>query len=390
LIRRFSASALILAGLTFCVTRAQMPAVNDIGRSTQDRMDDSGWWPTKGDVPSNQYVGSNTCKSCHGNIADIQETTAMYHAGVRATESQVLKAQQRLTFREPRFSYSLTRDAAGALFSVTDGQRQSTVPAVWAFGAGGYGQTYILEENGAYIESRLSYFTSLNALDTPGQPSNTPRGMKEALGRNMDVETVKNCFRCHTTEAVTSNVLEPDKAIPGVTCESCHGPGVRHVAAMRNGRYEQAAATITNPTFLSPVDSVDFCGACHSTFADVMMAPANRSETVVRFQPYRLELSRCWRYAGSARARITCIACHDPHLPLVRDLSAYDSKCLACHSAVRGSASHISAMTCKVGTSNCASCHMPKVLAPEVHATFIDHDIRVVRGNERDDRKVLQ
>jgi len=310
----------------------------------------------------------------------------MDHAGVRATESQILKAQPRLTFHEPGFSYSLTRDAAGALFSVTDGQRQSTVPAVWAFGAGDYGQTYILEKNGAYTERRLSYFTSLHALGiTPGQPSDTPRGLEEALGRKLDADTVKNCFRCHTTEAVTSNVLESDKAIPGVTCEACHGPGARHVAAMRNGHYEQAAATIMNPKFLSPVDSVDFCGACHSTWADVMMAPANRSESVVRFQPYRLELSRCWRDAGSARASITCIACHNPHLPLVRDLRAYDTKCLACHSAVRGSAAHISAMTCKVGTSNCASCHMPKVVAPEVHATFTDHDIRLVRGNKPED-----
>lgn len=382
MIGRISGSALILVGIALCMARAQGPAVNSISLTTRDRRNDPGWWPTKGDAPRTQYVGSETCKSCHGNIADLQQTTPMFHAGARATEAPILKGQPQLTFHELGFTYSLSRDTAGVTFSVSDGTQQSTAPVAWAFGAGEYGQTYILEKNGTYTESRLSYYTSLNALDiTPGQSSTTPLKVEEALGKKLDAETAESCFRCHTSEAVTARTLDTTNAIPGVTCESCHGPGAQHVAAMRNQDYEDGPATITNPKYLSPSDSVDFCGACHRTWADVAMdMPSNMGAARVRFQPYRLEMSRCW--GNGDDARITCIACHDPHQPLVHDLSAYDAKCLACHSANARSTTHSAAKTCKVGAIRCASCHMPKMEVPEAHATFTDHDIRIVRANE--------
>jgi hypothetical protein len=304
----------------------------------------------------------------------------MNHAGVRAAESEVLKSHGQLTFHEPGLSYSLTRDPKGVTFSASDGASESAAPAVWAFGAGEYGQTYILETNGAYAEGRLSYFTRLDALDiTPGQASKTPHGVEEALGKKLDPETARLCFGCHTTGAVTSKKLESEKATPGVTCEACHGPGASHVAAMRErDDEEEGPATILNPKRLSPADSVDFCGACHRTWADVAMEmPTNMGAALVRFQPYRLEQSRCWGKSGDVR--ITCMACHDPHQPLVHQLSAYDGKCLACHSGLPDAKTHVAIKTCKVGTSNCASCHMPKVEVPEAHATFTDHNIRVVR-----------
>lgn len=37
-------------------------------------------------------------------------------------------------------------------------------------------------------------------------------------------------------------------------------------------------------------------------------------------------------YVGGEKgdARITCVACHDPHKPLVRNTASYDEKCLKC------------------------------------------------------------
>ena len=43
-------------------------------------------------------------------------------------------------------------------------------------------------------------------------------------------------------------------------------------------------------------------------------------------------MSRFWATAGDPR--ITCIACHNPHQPLVHSTAAYDIKCLACHRAL--------------------------------------------------------
>ncbi len=384
--RRLPQTLLALAGTAFCLARAQAPPANSISLTTADRLEEPGWWPTKGDPPRNQYSGDATCASCHRRIAPLQSTTPMYHASVRAVQSALLTNQAPLQFKEGGFSTSVITSPEGTTFTVTDGVRTVSAPAIWAMGFKN-GQTYILEKGGAYFESRLSFFTRIDSLDiTPGQSREVPEDVESALGRKMGIDEAERCFRCHTTAAVTSKVLDSEKAIPGVTCEACHGPGAAHVASMTSHDPEQSSA-IMDPADLSPFDSVDFCGACHSTWADVVESHIKVGLVKVRFQPYRLEQSRCWGTSGDAR--ITCMACHDPHQPLVHEPSAYDSKCLACH-GVRPApgGAHTATKVCTVATSNCVSCHMPKYELPEMHAVFTDHDIRVVRGSALDPGKL--
>lgn len=385
--RRAHESLLILAGIALCVAGAHGQAGDGPSQVTAERLAEPGWWPTKGDSARSLYVGDGACQGCHGKIADQQETTAMYHAGMRADQANPLKGNRQLKFHEAGFTAALAIGAGGVTYTVSDSSGSAASPVTWAFGAGKNGQTYILEKDAGYIESRVSYFSRLDALDvTPGQLPEAPGGAEKALGRRMGRTEVQLCFRCHTTEAVTAKVFESEKAIPGIRCEACHGPGAEHATAMTAKDFAASAATIMNPAGLSPVDSVDFCGACHRTWADVLMQmPANPGVGNIRFQPYRLEESRCWGPNGDAR--ITCVACHDPHQPLVRELGSYDSKCRACHSASVGAKDHVAKTTCKVATSNCVSCHMPKYELPQTHASFTDHDIRVVRDKTLDGEK---
>ena len=379
---KFLQLAIVIANLAIHVAWAQSARRGSLSLTTQDRLEDAGWWPTKGDSARNKFVGAATCKECHGDVATLQETTPMYHAAVRAAQSGVLETHKQLSFRDALYQYSLAHTAPGVMYSVSDGVNSAMRNVEWAFGAGNVGQTYLLEKDGAYTESHLSYYSALSALDiTIGQEADAPSEMDKALGQRLNHDTAQHCFSCHTTLAVASNVFEPEKAIPGVTCEACHGPGAKHVAAMRTHHSEQASSNpIMNPEHLSPSDSVDFCGACHRTWSDVaMQMPGNIGVASVRFQPYRLEQSRCWGKNGDAR--MTCIACHDPHKPLVRESRSYDSQCLACH-VTKGQPQQRAAMApaCKASASNCVSCHMPKYEVPQSHTTFTDHYIRVVRA----------
>jgi hypothetical protein len=372
---------MVIASVAICLAYGQAPRQDKHSLTTQDRLEDVGWWPTKGDSSRSGYVGGAVCKACHGKIALLQETTPMYHAGIRADQSEILKAHGHLEFQDAGYRYSLVHAVSGVTYSVTDGANSAAGTVAWAFGAGEIGQTYLLEENGSYTEGRLSYYSALGALDiTVGQAADTPLEMGTALGRMMNRDAAQHCFGCHTTAAITSGVFEPEKATPGLSCEACHGPGAEHVAAIRAQHYERASAVIMNPSRLSSSDSVDFCGACHRTWADVTMRmPAKLGVFSVRFQPYRLEKSRCWGENGDAR--ITCIACHDPHQPLTRESRSYDPKCLACHLAGKPPRPQTAmAPACKVSTNNCVSCHMPKYEVPQTRATFTDHYIRVVRG----------
>ena len=198
----------------------------------------------------------------------------------------------------------------------------------------------------------------------------------------MDDAEVGRCFACHSTASSSNGTLDEKNLVPGITCEACHGPGAAHVSTMTAakiaGTPEIADKTIFNAATLAPADSVDFCGSCHGTWWDVKLSGV-RGVSNVKSQPYRLEISKCW---GKGDARLTCVACHDPHQPLQTNSIAYDGTCLACHvtsASAHKDATHPGA-ACPVSTNDCASCHMPKIYVPEMHYKFTDHDIRIVRA----------
>ncbi len=306
----------------------------------------------------------------------------MARASTPAATSNALRSHDRLSFELPPYIYQIARTGTGPVYSVSDVTHSISEPLLWAFGLGESGETYVFKRNGIFYESRLSYFSALQGLDfTPGAPRTPSSNLEEALGRRMPDPEPRHCFACHNTASSTSGRFDPDNGIPGVTCEACHGPGSNHVAAMKAGQIQKGLRSVLNPGSLAPVDSVDFCGACHRTMMDVGLS-GKHGILNLRFQPYRLEASRCW---GKGDARITCIACHDPHQPRERNLESYDVRCLRCHQ-LKGAATEAKAdhpgSACPVSANNCVSCHMPKYEMPGIHFKFTDHQIRIVKKGD--------
>jgi hypothetical protein len=344
---------------------------------TEVRVKNPGWWPTKGDRAREEYVGAEECAKCHDSIAASYLTAAMGHAAAPAQVSEGLRQHGRLTFQSGPFRYQILTNSTASLLSLSDGISTLSRTLTWAFGEGHMGQTYVYESEGSFYEGPLSFFTSLQALDiTPGQRGPTPAGLQDAVGRRMDPGEATRCFGCHTTASTVDKRFDPRNSTPGVTCESCHGPGAQHVAAMKAGKIEDGRRAVFDPRQLDPVASVDFCGACHRTWQDVVKnGGVGIGVLNIRFAPYRLENSRCWM---NGDARITCIACHDPHKRLVNDAATYDQVCLRCHVLWSGveNPDHPGA-ACPVAEANCVTCHMPKYEPPGFHSNFTDHWIRV-------------
>jgi hypothetical protein len=353
---------------------AKPPAPARVPMATEDRMPLSGWWPTKGTASRDEFLGPDACAACHATKVRTQKQTPMAHAALRPTDAESLRSREQLTFIFPPYTYQITRQEDGSLYTVTDGKQTISVPVSWAFGLGESGQTYILERNGTFYESRVSYFPALDGLDlTPAPSAVAATTIHDALGRSMlYAGETQRCFGCHTTASTANRRFDPSHLIPGVTCEACHGPGARHVAAMKAGKMALGLKSILDPGQLNPVDQVDFCGACHRSYVDVVLSKTFGIRNL-RFQPYRLERSQCWIKSNGG---ITCLACHNPHQPRVRDPASYDDRCLSCHQ--RGH----SVKACTVSTNNCVSCHMPKYEVPGMHAKFTDHFIRIVGKGE--------
>jgi hypothetical protein len=292
--------------------------------------------------------------------------------------SKVLTEHPKLSMRVGPYTYEIKRNGKESSYSVSDGKDTITFPIVYAFGQGKMGQTYVLQRDGKFYESLVSFYNEPKALDfTIGAPRTVPASLSDAVGRLLPPNEVSNCFSCHAMGAVSGSQLRLEKFAHGVRCESCHGPGGRHVAAVKEG--EPGATGIFNPGLLSGDElSQQFCASCHRG-ADEFSLLKSMEINNVRFQPYRIFHSKCY----SDDRNISCIACHNPHEPLREDPAYYDKRCLECHSLKNKSAKAGDGTSCPVADKDCTSCHMPKIEVKAAHFKFTDHYIRVVRPGEK-------
>lgn len=359
------------------VVRASPSASVADQMSTQERLNQPGWWPTRLVATRKDFVGSEACASCHASIVATAKNSEMSKALLRPQDSFVMQKYAGQSFHVDGFAYQLKQTPQGYAFTVSQGSQSITQPITWAFGDGTLSQVYLTDTHGAWTESHFSYFGGATSF---GRTTNQPRqaqSVAEAVGRTVPPTEIRRCFSCHSAGVTTDGGFQD--VIPGVACEACHGPGADHVSAMR-AHLEGGEGLIMSPKHLDRFASVDFCGACHQTWVDVQMGDALGAATA-RFPVYGLQNSQCW---AKGDERITCIGCHDPHQPLARDSAHYDQKCLGCHqtTATAMPSKEHPGKACPQATRNCASCHMPKVEFPDTHHAFTDHDIRVVKTNE--------
>jgi len=369
--------ATALAARPQSASRPRTSRVLEIPMATEDRVREPGWWPTKGTPARSEFAGAEACAQCHAQKARTQSDTPMARTSMKAEYSSILRQHEELNTRLGKWSYQLVRKPDGSVMSVSDGETTDSARLSWAFGIGHLGQTYIFERNGAFYESHLSYYSAIDGLDiTPGHSNSEPTNSETGLGRRLDNSETHLCFGCHTTASTTSGRFDLEHLMNSVTCEACHGPGAKHVAAMEAGQTEKGAKLIFNPSTLPPVASVEFCGACHRTLVDVSLIEMYGIRNV-RFQPYRLETSKCW---GQGDARLTCTTCHDPHQQVGHDPGSYDHACLQCHTSGKQSQATVRAgKTCPIEKTNCVACHMQKYEIPGMHSKFTDHRIRIAR-----------
>ncbi|HKQ52910.1 MAG TPA: multiheme c-type cytochrome [Pyrinomonadaceae bacterium] len=358
---------------------------NLFGQQQQQQSASVRWHPRR--APANaQFIGDQACAQCHKKMVSLHAQSAMGMAMEPVANSKVLIDNPVMTFRTGPYTYEIRRKEKESSYTVTDGKETITLPILYAFGQGKAGQTYVLRHEGAYYESLVSYYNEVQGLDfTIGAPRTVPESLMKALGRKLSENEVGNCFSCHSTGGVVAGKLNLEKMTPGIRCEGCHGPGGAHAGAAKEG--EPSDKLIYNPSRLSGDQlTQDFCASCHrgnDEFGVLQTMEINN----VRFQPYRIFHSKCY----SDDKRISCTACHDPHQPLVREVSSYDAKCLACHSpkdqaadakAKPAATAHDATTVCKVSTKDCVTCHMPKIGPPAAHFKFTDHFIRVVKPDE--------
>ena len=331
----------------------------------------------------NEYVGSGACLPCHRSIVESQSKTPMAATLFWAKDSAVLRSHPVLSFSAGPYRYEIKSERNGSTYFVTDGVNTLVETLSWAFGSGPVGQSFLFARaDGNLYEARVSYFESLRGLGaTPGFTLASTANFNSSAYRAVPSEEIIRCFSCHSTGSTIGGSFDVTHLILGISCEACHRPGKQHVTAMTHAKTRgitfDGKTHIYNPAGLKPAYSVDFCGACHGAYWDVALMPIQEGLETTRFQPYRLQQSKCWGKDGDSR--LTCVSCHDPHQPLNANIESYDKVCLSCH-RTSGNGKHLTnspGPSCPVGTVGCSSCHMPTTYFPGMHQSFRDHLIQI-------------
>jgi hypothetical protein len=212
------------------------------------------------------------------------------------------------------------------------------------------------------------------------------------------------CLECHVTGFGKPDgyLAGTDKDLLMVGCESCHGPGARHIDAAQ--RFVLAATPdeeakvekeMRETVVKTPTDAV--CIACHNTqahgthppFEDTLPAPTADSSpghrSVVSIANRRFVSSPQARYVPGYSVK-TCGSCHydqylhwrsEKHSDLAEALPAKysnDESCKKCHAEAgfASSSTPLDVHHAKVGVA-CESCHGPAL----EHVRF---NVRYIHG----------
>jgi hypothetical protein len=338
------------------------------------------WLPTGISLerPYLGYVGPEACRQCHADHADSQGVTAHEQASLPATAQTIMGSfadgRNRLPTREAdkdllmeardgAYYQSLVLRATDRDVRLRSGRFAIVVGAV-------KGQTYLYWRDDVLCQLPASYATGADVWAySPGYPDGVPY---------FDRVIKPDCMECHATTFETvlaDRLVKSDKAILGVTCEACHGPGEAHVRHHQQNPNAVEAAYLTRITELSRDQQVEACGYCHSgvkpdsrTRPPFTFRPGDRLADFFQLKPIDpeqppevhgnqmglLQQSACYRQSEI----LVCTTCHDPHARDRGRLDEFAKRCVACHEDLEHPPEVANASDLANG---CVDCHMPLV-----------------------------
>jgi hypothetical protein len=314
-----------------------------------------------------------------------------------------LTALGALAPRPTRFKNTICAIAiSGDSYVLSNPETEETKPLTYALGSGKQGMTFIAIQDTDVFEMRKTYSPRIAQwYPTPGQEEgdNNPN----YVGKMWLGDDARACILCHAV-TTPADKLDPEPKFMGVGCESCHGPGSAHIAAM-NGQGETKTEIKTGAKTDTKMEHLatwggrqidDLCAKCHRSSADVAELPPRQRRTQ-RYMVYGLELSRCFK---QSKDHLTCITCHDPHTDARTDTKSYEQICLSCHTKPSGTAgppntaaggfADLHKTVCPINPrSGCLTCHMPQRSlftdnGNRIPVTMADHYIRVNRTAHTD------
>jgi tetratricopeptide (TPR) repeat protein len=360
------------------------------------------------------WVDTATCVGCHADAAAQWRGSNHAKAMAAPAEDTVRGDFSGTSFSHAGVTTRFLR-RAGRFAVRTDGPdgRPAEFEVAYAFGIEPL-QQYLLATPGGRLQPLQV------AWDAPQRRwfhllphERAPAGdVLHWTGRYQTANTM--CISCHVTgfekrydaasDSFASRWVEPN-----VSCQSCHGPGERHVAwarAKAEGRPAaerpgERAGLYVDFRGLPAARQVDVCSACHSRRTELTATavaglprldqhlPALLREGLYHADGQQLDevfVDGSFRQSRMHQAGVACSDCHVPHTLKLR--AQGNATCTQCHApqpdprfpqaaGAYDTPAHHHHATGSAG-AQCVSCHMPSknymVIQPRR-----DHSMRVPR-----------
>jgi tetratricopeptide (TPR) repeat protein len=363
-------------------------------------------------VASSDYADPALCASCHRSIARTYKLTGMARSFSKVRVDDV--ANTRFDHAASDRHYTIV-ERGGALLQrrhqIGFGGTEVNVvelTADYVIGSGNHARTFVHRaSDGRLLQLPVSWYA-----DRGGHWAMSPGYDRPA---HLDFRRVidEGCMSCHN--GYPRGQVEDDGTGPkftgdlpeGIDCQRCHGPGQRHVEAIRARNVDAARRAIVNPATLDRERQLEVCMQCHleptssplpfqirryehppfsyrpgRPLADAFIyfdhaptSPRDRKYSdkfEIAGGAYRLRQSPCFQHS-----QMTCVTCHNPH-DVPRGEGAvqhYVAVCRSCHDRAHPRGVPRAAFTGP--RSTCLDCHMPKRRAEDaVHVVMTDHFIQ--------------
>jgi predicted CXXCH cytochrome family protein len=386
-----------------------------------------GWWVGRAPPPSPppvaspsaaaagsgaDYVDNGRCLACHEAPAAAWAGSHHAQAMAPATAETVRGDFAGATFRHAGVTTRFFR-RGDRFFVNTDGPdgRLADFEVKYTFGVEPLQQYLIATDGGRLQPLQIAWNTQAKKWFHLLPHEKAPPGdVLHWTGRYQTANTM--CITCHTTGFDKRYDAAADRFDSrwhevNVSCQSCHGPGSRHVEwADRHAAGDAAAAAAFPRRGLAadaktPRVQVEICAACHSRRSELTARPVPGEPHLDHYLPALLReglyhadgqqldevfVVGSFRQSRMYRMGVGCTNCHDPHS--AKPKLPGNALCLQCHDTKPNAAFPSAAgrfdspqhhhHPADSPGARCTACHMPAknymIVQPRP-----DHSLRIPR-----------
>lgn len=328
-----------------------------------------------------QYVGGQTCISCHAEAGADWLSSHHDQAMAEATEATILGDFDSVRF-ESRGIRSYFFRRGGKFFANTQGPdgQYHDYEIEYTFGVKPLQQYLVAFPDGRYQALRTAWDTERKQWydlypDTDIAAGEWLHWSRGAMNWN------SMCADCHSTNLkknldLATGAYQTTWSEIDVNCEACHGPGKKHVEYVSSEAYRAETASVpghylhlTND--ISSRQQVDQCGRCHARRTFISDEAILDGDFLDHYIPELLRdatyhsdgqiLDEDYVYGSFLQSKmyhngVKCTDCHNPHSLQLKFEG--NQLCMQCHepSTFNTPDHHFHPM--ESASAQCINCHM--------------------------------